>query len=218
MISLEVRCVCGHYRIPTVVSDMTRTPSFPVAPPSTIKGFIEALVGKVGAMEENRFAYGLASDPTGMGYLLRKDTVWTTSGADVKVPSWNKKGEARSEPDGSIKMINGKAPVSRPTMRETHFHLTYRVVVEGPLEDALRASLTEPSGGGRYLGESDNPIWWLEEGTPATRWIVPGSSMPLPLKSGYGFNSISPVYRGWDFSNPSEEIPKEAWIEQDADH
>jgi CRISPR-associated Cas5-like protein len=211
MINLEIRCVSGHYRIPTTVPNMGRTASFPVAPPSTIKGFLESLMGEVGAMEGNRFAYGLASGPTGKGFLLRRDTVWT-SGVKVRVPK-RKNGEAVLNGDGSPKMVQRHPPKGRPTTRETMFHLVYRVTVEGDVEDRVRDALHNATGGGTYLGESDNPIWWIDESDPMAKWVVPGTAMALPLKSGYGFGKVSPVYRGWDFSDESREIPDGAWID-----
>jgi hypothetical protein len=202
--------------------------SFPIIPPSGVRGWLEALIGRLGAMDEkgNRFAYGLAHGPEATGLLVRLDHVWSSAGARVPVvdeegkPVYRRhtrgaqKGEIMLDKDGKpLPKLRLSGEATRPVKRHTFFHLEYQVVVDGPIEKEVLEALVNPTGGGRYLGDSDSPIWWLAVSDRKAKWLVPGRQMVLPIRSGYGYGRLNAVYRTWDLTDKGSHIPDEAWID-----
>lgn len=195
IIILRVEVQTGHYRMPGQVKTIART--FPLAPPSTVRGFIESLCAlPLGSLdgETTQFAYGFIDDPEGRGDLFRKDHIFSTSGV------------------GKMK------EAIRPVHRETLFGVTYRVAIRGALVPLIRKMLagdmTEVNRrwGVLYLGESDDTVQWLAEEPGPARWLVPGRQHILPVKAGRGFNVLRPTYNTFDQLDSSEETPEEAWL------
>jgi CRISPR-associated Cas5-like protein len=194
-ITLRVEVSTGHYRVPGQVKSVAR--SFPLAPPSTMRGFIESLCALPhGSLdgETTQFAYGFINDPEGRGDLFRKDHIFSTSGV------------------GKMK------EAIRPVHRETMFGLTYRVAIRGALVPLIRKMLNGDTAaiarrwGVLYLGESDDTVQWLAEEAGEARWLVPGQQHILPTKAGRGYNVLRPTYGCFDMVDATAELPEEAWL------
>lgn len=200
MISLRVETMTGHYRVPGNVDNMGNAPTFPIAPPSTIRGFIESLCGKERGWFTGKVAYGWLGrdgegvfEPLASGSLLRKAHVWSSSG--MKGPGKTKYGQ-----------------VTRPIHVHTMFDLHYRILIDADeeQEQVIRAALRGEVD--RYgvlsLGESDDVVSWMAEDVSDTpvRWVVSGHMMPLPVKSGQGYNNINPTIKMFDYGDEPEFI------------
>jgi len=197
MISLIVYLMSGHYRKPGNSSTMGKITSYPVAPPSTVVGFIESLCGMESGTFRGSFGYGWVKRPAARGFLLRKDHAWSSAG----------------DP-GKDNLFPTNSEVLRPVSREMFYDFALRVIVRGPfvkrIQEALRGSVKRY--GVLCLGESDNAVSWLQEGQEAAEWVVPGSRMLLPVKAGRGYQTIRPVYGSFDYAEAQAEPPETAWL------
>jgi len=200
MISLIVYLMSGHYRKPGTVGNMGHVASYPVAPPSTIIGFLESLCGMESGTFKGSFSYGWVKRPAAMGVILRKDHVWSSSGD-------SNQGKNPYPTDSEV---------LRPVLREMMFDFVLNIMVQGPSEERIRAALRGEVT--RYgvlsLGESDNVVSWLQEGQEdAVEWVIPGNRMLLPIKSGRGYDVVNPVYKSFNYSKPCLEPPETAWLQ-----
>ena len=73
-----VEAVTGHWGMPGQVPQGATAASYPYAPPSTIQGFLESLVGAPRGAFKGRFAYGLLREPGGHGFMDRRVHVWAS--------------------------------------------------------------------------------------------------------------------------------------------
>lgn len=196
MIRVSVHAVSGHYRVPGAVEVGGLARSFPVAPPSTVRGFVESLCGLApGRSEGTRIAYGQLSPPVGQGAVLRLDHVWSSSGAKGKTKG--AKGEA-----------------TRPVRHETWVGVAYQVAIDGPVEPLVHQALAGEVS--RYgvlsLGESDDQVWWIAAEVRPARWVVPGQEMALIEVADRGYDRISPVWGQFALSRPAQHVPDDAWL------
>lgn len=199
MLSLRVETMTGHYRVPGNVDTMGNAPTFPIAPPSTIRGFIESLCGKERGWFTGKVAYGWLVGESGdfgpviSGSLTRKAHVWSSSGR--KGPGKTRYGQ-----------------VVRPIRVHTMFDLHYRILIDADEEQerVIRAALRGEVD--RYgvlsLGESDDVVSWMAEDPSDTpvKWVVGGLLMPLSVKSGQGYNTINPTIKTFDYGDEPEFI------------
>jgi len=86
---------------------------------------------------------------------------------------------------------------------ETLFDLNYRVLVRGSWEPRVHAALEGRVArfGVLSLGESQDIVTWIAEvpeEAPA-QWVVPGTQVPLIVRSGRGYDRISPTFGAFDF-------------------
>ena len=178
---LEVDAVSGSYAIPgpSASGSGGLVPSYPIAPPSTIRGFLESLCGKqYGEFKDLVFTYGYRSEPEGRGLILRKDSVWSSSG------------------------LKGSGELKRPLHHETFFGMHYWIRVEG-LDGLLREALQgeAPRFGPLFLGESADLVTNVREipeiPLGATK-LVPGRAYVMPWISGRGFGQRNAVLKSWD--------------------
>lgn len=195
MISLAVRATSGHYRVPGQVEQGSVQSTFPIAPPSCIRGFLESMCGTPQGSFRGAFAYGYLRPPEGHGLLVRRAHVYSSSGI---------KGEARGALAETIRVVKV----------DTLFDLSYRVDVRGSWEARVRAALAGDVArfGVLSLGESTDLVTWLDEcpsDTPA-QWVVPGSRMALPVRSGRGFDTVSAEYATFDFGTAPSWFSVEA--------
>lgn len=80
MLVIDVEATSGHYRVPGNVAMGGVQGTFPIAPPSTIKGFLESLCDSTNAMPADiRIAYGWKGKPKGKGLLYRTAFVWAST-------------------------------------------------------------------------------------------------------------------------------------------
>lgn len=181
MITLAVDVITGHYTIPgpTMSGAGGLVPTYPIAPPSTVRGFLRSFCGK----EEDHpvsFTYGYRAAPGGRGQLLRKASVWASKQASVV-------GE-----------------VTRPLHFDTFLDLRYWITVETDF-DLLRSALegTVPRYGPLFLGESYDLVTSVreiarveDEGGGCA--VVPGRTVVMPWVSGRGYGVRNAEFRGWD--------------------
>lgn len=200
-ITLQVHAYSGHYKVPGGVGQpiklteggkpfFQRAPSFPVAPPSTVRGFLESLVGDAPGSFQGKFAYGFLQRPVAHGHILQKAHVWSSSGQKPVT-----------------KGISYRMETVRPILVEVWYDLIYAVRVEGPWEDRIRAALAGEVDryGVLYLGNSDNIITWLDtyDGEDSSvEWVVPGTAIPLPVRTPTlrerNFKNMETVYDVFD--------------------
>lgn len=206
MIRFFAQTLSGHYRVPGSSSTLAVIRTFPIAPPSTVVGFLESMVGEEsGAFRasESRFAFGWVQRPRGRGEILRTDHVWATG----QVLSGNADPQKQKRHGAAMEG-------QRPTKRETLFHMEYQFAVDGPFEDLIHKGIAGDVS--RYgvlsLGESEDAIGWLDEGSKDAEWLIPGSRFALPVVAPKGYGILNPTYRGFDFSPPQKEVPDEAWL------
>lgn len=180
---LAVDAVSGHYTIPgpSASGSGGLMPSYPIAPPSTIRGFLESLCGKSrGTFAKVEFTYGYRKEPEGRGNLLRKCAVWSSSGHD------------------------GSGEGFRPLHYDTLVGVSYWIEVVGmdaELQDALQGKVERNEGGPLYLGESFDLVTSVREvlsvDSGATK-VVPGRTLVMPWVSGCGFGNRNAELRAWD--------------------
>lgn len=175
---LLVEAASGHYRVPGQVK--SGASCFPIAPPSTIQGFLESLMGLASGTFPGSFSYGQVGDFQGFGVLLRRAHVWSSSNK-VKIGN-----------------VTHKFEVSRPIHIPTYFGCTYVIAVKdvGDLLDrALKGDVDR--FGILSLGESDDVVTWLQQiGTlpEDISWVEEGGTVALPVKSGRGYTNLNAVY------------------------
>lgn len=180
MLTIRVEAVSGHYRVPGNVEQSGIAPTFAVAPPSTVRGFLESLCGSTCGSFEGEFAYGWLRDPQGYGLLHRRVQVWASGGM-----------KPRLERNRTINV-------------EMLFDVAYAVAVRGPWADRVRAALEGDVErfGVLYLGESTDLVTWIAplngDASNGVRWVVPGTSLRLPVVSGRGYDSITAAYGTFD--------------------
>jgi CRISPR-associated Cas5-like protein len=182
---LAVDAITGHYTVPgpTVSGGLVAT--FPIAPPSTIRGFLESLCGLSGGQFVNMaFTYGYRAAPEGRGRLLRKASVWASKGEGVE-------GD----------------PPQRPLHFDTFWGMKYWITVTGPevalIVRALDGDVERKIGGPLYLGESSDIVTSvrplpdvIDEGGGCT--VVPGRTIVMPWISGRGYGIRNAVLRAYD--------------------
>ncbi len=195
MSCLRVDVVSGHYRVPGQGGQGVTAASFELAPPTTVMGFLESLCGEESGSfgPENQVAIGLVNPNQGHGFLARKDHNWNSGGIKPK--------------------SGGAGEDIRMVLRETHFFLSYRISVRGPYAEKIRKALNGEVD--RYgvlsLGESGDVVDWLCEETGDANWLVPGTQVVLPVKTGRGYGTMDTVYRSFDFTDAGEP-PEAAWL------
>lgn len=183
MITLYVNAVTGHYTVPGPSASGAGglVATFPIAPPSTIRGFLESLCGLSGGQfVDTEFTYGFRAVPEGRGQLLRKALVWSSSAPK-------------------------KGTVSRPLHYDTFFGVRYWITVQGDtnlIQKALNGDVERKIGGPLYLGESFDLVTSVyevdavqDEGGGCT--VVPGRAVVMPWISGRGFGLRNAVMRAY---------------------
>lgn len=196
MIALHVEVTSGHYGYPGVTQNLGLKYSAPVPHPSTIQGFLESLMGMKWQTLKGRFAYGVKQAPVGRAEVLR--TVHTLMSI------------AATQPRGKEHRNEG----TRVSKVEKWFWPQYTIVYEGPLESTLRASLKGEVErfGTVYLGESDDLVDVVAETDDLTaRWVVPGTSTLLTVKTKHGFSDLKPEYKAFDLGEPGP-LAASAWL------
>jgi len=182
MITLLVEAVSGHYRIPGKVGSGELAPTYPIAPPSTIQGFLESMAGCPWQSFKGSFFYGWEHLPRGRGRATRRVTVWSSPN----------KGRDKSLGDQGVRCIN----------LDILYDISYIIVVNGEWEQKLRDSLAGKISrtGILYLGESSDLVNVFEIPNPpeGVLWVTPGASHTLPVKTGRGYDNISVAYRSFD--------------------
>lgn len=190
---LRVDCWSGAWAVPGPTQNMGRVRSYPIAPPSTIQGFLESLIGREGPLSWN-YAYGWLRQPSAKGEILRTDHVWSSSGL---------KNDQRGEH-------------TRPLVHERFYDFSLLVAVSGTREDEIRASLRGEVSryGNLSLGTSEDlvSVSELDGITQPVEWVVPGNRMALPIRATKGYGNLNPQYRGFSFAIPGTCIPDTAWI------
>lgn len=187
MIRLRVEVVSGHYRVPGQVNAdgvVAEAPSFPIAPPSTIQGFIESLCGAAGLERgsfRGKYAYGMYANPLGFSNNIQQVHIRSTSYKDTPT-----KFEG-------IRII-----------RVPRFHdLQYCLLIEGPWEDRVLSALQGDIDrfGILSLGSSSDMVSWLDIDTSnePVSWVTHGGRMRLITKSGRGWDNLSTTYGGFSF-------------------
>lgn len=204
------RAVSGHYGIPTPVTNMQTKHSFSLAPPSTIRGYIESLMGLSRGEFEGEIAFGVMAPPVGFGKVLRMNTAW---------------GNAEGKPDPALGLdANGKpkktkgesnATLRRPYYWDIYYGMSYQIAVRGPLTERLAAALRGEVE--RYgilsLGTSEDEVYEVTEEAEEARWVVPGKMFVLPVVSGEGWNKREPLMGRFSLTvDKKVDIPEEAWI------
>jgi CRISPR-associated Cas5-like protein len=188
MLALRVDAVTGHYAPPGVVTTLGVAVSYPIAPPSTVRGFVESMCAQGCGTFRGHIAYGWRHRPDTEGRICRHIHV----------------------------CVSGDVPNAvRPVLVETLFDPSYIVLVDAPEWEAkIRESLagTLDRYGTLYLGESSDQVTWTEELTDSedwahTEWVTPGPGIPLPIKSGRGYDDNSARYATFNIQ-PGEP----AWI------
>lgn len=205
MVSLDVEVITGHYRSSGSVESMGLAKTYPIAPPSTIIGFLDSLCGSGNKsyFREgiNKLAYGYLRAPLGIGTIVRLDSVW----AKVKA------AELVGLTPADAKMLKASSEKYRPTKRETLWGLKYRIVVEGDLEDRIRQYLAgdDQGTGGLWLGESNNMVLSVVESVETTpvRWISPDprGTLRMPTWVPHGFANRNSTMERFRFSEATEE-------------
>jgi hypothetical protein len=188
---------------------MAQVPSFPVAPPSTVVGFLGSLCGQfpkdmhkaVGASE---FAYGWLRRPAGRGIVMFKDHVNASFQGPLK--------EAMAR---LTKKKNGES--TRPVLREIFYDMDYRIVVRGPYAERVQQALEHDERRGiLYLGGSTDIVHTVDaECDGSSEWVVPVDGLigfRLPVNTGRGASTISAQYRVFRFNPATPEIPDKAWM------
>lgn len=191
MISLYVETTTGHYRVPGNVSNLCEAPVFPIAPPSTVRGFIESLCGRERGWFEGEVAYGWLEEPLGQGTLLRTNHAWSSSGAVSKTnPHGNK--------TGSMTRPIHVSKVFRP-----RYHICIRASEEqeAVIREALKGNV--PRSGVLSLGESDDMVSWMREVNmdAPTKWVVEGGDMPLTTHTDRGYHRHNPTTQQFQFGD-----------------
>lgn len=197
-IDLKVTAVTGHYTQPGSQETMGLARSYPIAPPSTMAGFVESLCGApLGAFRSSgsTLAYGWASRPTGHAILLQR--MHTLA----------------SQPDP----VSGKSKMTestRPYHRECLVNMTYRITVRGPFADRIRRALDGDVDrtGVLSLGDSDDMVDWITESTEPAEWLVPGTSLRLPTRVPRNYACIQAEKQSFDLTPLSEDVPDTAWM------
>ena len=90
-ITLYVDAISGHYTVPgpTAAGAGGLVATFPIAPPSTIRGFLESLCGLSGGQfHDLQFTYGYRAAPEGRGQLLRTAAVWASKAMEKFDGKW----------------------------------------------------------------------------------------------------------------------------------
>lgn len=191
MIRLLVETVSGHFRVPGQVigSPLGEAATFPIAPPSQIRGAIESLCGRDFETFEGEFAYGRFAPPEGFGILTRRAQVWSTSGD-------------KSEKKGRV---GTGGEVIRAIRVPTYFNLSFCIAVRGPWEDLVRAAVRGDVArqGVLSIGESGDFVSWLAEDDSdrPVQWVVPGRRMLLTTRAGRGYSNMTATYGRFDFGS-----------------
>jgi hypothetical protein len=182
---LRVEAITGHYTVPGPMSSGAGglVPTFPIAPPSTIRGFLCILAGLNPATHPDlEFEYGYTRQPAGRGTLLRQAHVAASKNPEVL-------GE-----------------LIRPVYFDTFFDVRVWIRIKDPtLAATIRARLADGWGGAPlYLGESYDLVSAVyeadtegDEGDQPTK-VVPGQQVALIWKSGYGWGNHTAQYRAYD--------------------
>lgn len=199
VLTMRVDAMSGHYKLPGPVKDRYVAASFPIAPPSTMRGFLESNVGSESGTFEGEFAYGWLRRPLGHSRMLRRIQAETSAAKFISVR------------DGKERI----GMMARPIFVDTLFDLSYCVMVRGPWVARCREALA--GNVERYgvlsLGESTDIVSWvgeLPEPPPSVQWVVPGQQMVLPVKSGRGFSNLTDtVFGSFDlkFGEPHWHAP-----------
>ena len=190
MYPLLVHAFSGHYKVPGAVDTAGLASSYPVAPVSTARGFLESLAVETPGSFQGRFAYGLLREPSSYGHVYRSSHIWSSS------------GQKGSQIPGHYRLPEEQ----RPFAIEVFFDMEYVFLVEGPWEEKIRDAVAGKTD--RYgvlsLGSSDDPVTHLGEYTgplDAVKWVVPGNTIPLPVHAPYGYHTVHPTVKVFDLRN-----------------
>lgn len=178
MILLQVDMSADYHGLPHVAAAGGVAISTPMAPPSTIVGFLESMCGKRSGWflgTKSSVAYGLKSKPKLSGTILR--TTYTEPRAPKTDKSDSKdQPDPEEKPDPSVKKATSKkVEVTRPVARVVNFYTSYLIAVVGEAEKEVRLALDGKVK--RYgvlsLGESDNMVNLVTEVPNATNalWL-----------------------------------------------
>ncbi len=194
MLTLLVHAVTGHYAAPGETPLLATRRTYPICPPSTMAGFLESLAGEpCGSFRASgsKVAYGWARRPRGRASMLRTQHV---------------------QADGGLGPNN---EALRPILRECLFDMHYGVAVTGPWEEKIRASLAGNISrfGVLSLGDSDDMVNMVREGSAPTEWLVPGSETYLPTRAARGTHNIQSEGQTFDLAPQTLEVPATAWLE-----
>lgn len=189
MISLFVEAHTGTYLMPGDVAAFCEAASFPIAPPSTLRGFIESLAGQERGWFQGEVAYGWAPnedgsyEPLGSGTMLQQATQGS-AGFRKEFGSWF-----------SFRPIH-KPLILRPR---------YRVLIKASEAQETQIRKGMEGEADRYgilcLGKSDDVVNRLEEvpeDAPAL-WLTDGNALRLTVGTTTGFRNYSPVYKTFDY-------------------
>lgn len=174
---LIVHGATGHWGLPGQVDQGGFSPSLPMPPLSTVRGFLESLLGLERGGFGGRVAWGWLRRPAGHGWLVRRASVWSSSGNSAK-------------------------ETIRSVSVEVWFDWQLVVRVQGKLEDELRSAMRgdRPRYGVLCLGESQDMVQVFERevSDEDVGWICPvGEEEPgylLPVQSGQGYGSMTTRY------------------------
>lgn len=189
VIFIRVRLDRAYFKFPGQTGNTERETTFPVAPPSTVFGFLESLAGQTqGGLTGISVSYGMTRAPAGRGHL--------TSTSHV-IANTNINGEKHAI--WSTRMVS----------QVVDFDAEYVIAVRGDdaslgrIRDAIRGDI--PRQGVLSFGPSDNRIVSLkivDEIPPTDYWVTPtdaGLGFPLSLRVVMGTN-IDTVFRSYRFS------------------
>lgn len=183
-VTFNVHVGTGRYYLPGAIPQGGMAKCSPIAPPSTVRGFLQALCqhGWTG-----QFNYGLAQSPQGISCNTRQRHV---------VSNQDKNPDA--SPRDSITGLN-----IRTVREEILYDLIYTIKVKGLAAHIVRAALKGDIEYKSllYLGTSEDTVDWMEEITeinPNTRWICAGTTMSLIVRSERGYKTINPQYNTFD--------------------
>lgn len=186
MIPLIVFATSGCYRVPGAVPTGLTASTYPIAPPATVRGFIESLCGKEKGTFRGHFAYGWHKHPEGRGEEMKSLAMWTSSGE-----------------------------VTRPVRTPFLYRPTYQVVIDSPVfEDLIQKSLLGEITryGVLYLGESEDTVLRIEVKQEAAEWLVPGAKYILPVRSKYGYGYVNPTLGRFALTERQDVVPEKAWL------
>lgn len=199
--TFQVDCYSGHYHIPSVIQQGNMIPSFPIAPPSTIYGFLYSLMGEFNPSGKIEFAYGWAKNPP-TSY---------TEGRTIHAFMHNRKFGRE---------VNG----TRFSKYQRYLNPSYIISVRGDFVERVRDAVVVgvPRQGVLYLGTSDdavNQITVLDESSTTRYWVTPavpgsaslgGLTIRTPRKQFKNYGKLEAEYGQFTFGDQQHYFTMEA--------
>lgn len=184
MLEFSVHVVSGNYFLPGQVGQGWTAHSCPWAPPSTIRGFLEALARVNRDRWKGQFSYGIEQKPQGKGVHARQRQMLASRSIGV--------------------IMNGKGSKNyfdmRACMEETLYDIVYAIRVKSKYENEIKDTL---DGKNEYmgclsLGTSDNLVNWVDyrEAKKDTLWVTKGKGVALIVQHPMSYSDLNPKY-GW---------------------